>query len=477
MKNYSFDYQTQKEFLSYVGKDINLANETLKDRLEAILLRTNLRNKDKKVIISQQDIETSPMDTEIEIIGKNIQHYVLEIQKALIHLLKTESEAVVPLSKTNDGKTINSKLGWKEYYDYYRILVDYFNNQEFIGKKRIEHSKSYDTTLKFLDIYKETANLQIDLKRCNINRVKLVSVYLSELQQQIFERIKKSHITELEAGYASPLPTNLSSSNTLDEAYAQIVWEEISKTNYEKYVLTDEKEKSKNQFPDSYQFESTEDIEFFFTRRNAFIDRREKSFDILSKDGIDAFLKHTGEQIALKEVKFSVNNSTSSCIKNKAVDLITTLFKKREPSLYAQLKSNPANEELYPELLLALDNLLSELFLPQKPNVIDPLYSLESFPITVLNRIIKDQSKNDAHSAKLLYINTLMDKKRKRAELVEQLASIDNEIADMENSSPEHFYEELYSTCKNQNYLEKLQTLNIESDNNSFFNAMKALFE
>ena len=70
-----------------------------------------------------------------------------------------------------------------------------------------------------------------------------------------------------------------------------------------------------------------------------------------------------------------------------------------------------------------------------------------------------------------------MDKKRKRAELVEQLASIDNEIADMENSSPEHFYEELYSTCKNQNYLEKLQILNIESDNNSFFNAMKALFE
>ena len=363
MKNYSFDYQTQKEFLSYVGKDINLANETLKDRLEAILLRTNLRNKDKKVIISQQDIETSPMDTEIEIIGKNIQHYVLEIQKAFIHLLKTESEAVIPLSKTNDGKTINSKLGWEEYYDYYRILVDYFNNQEFIGKKRIEHSKSYDTTLKFLDIYKETANLQIDLKRCNINRVKLVSVYLSELQQQIFERIKKSHITELEAGYASPLPTNISSSNTLDEAYAQIVWEEISKTSYEKYVLTDEKEKSKKQFPDSYQIESSEDIRFFFTRRNAFIDRREKSFDILSKDGIDAFLKHTGEQIAIKGVKFSVTNSTSSCIENKADDLIAP-FKKREPSLYAQLKSNPTNEELYPELLLALDNLLSELFLP-----------------------------------------------------------------------------------------------------------------
>lgn len=476
MKNYSFDYQTQKEFLSYVGKDINLANETLKDRLEAILLRTNLRNKDKKVIISQQNIETSPMDTEIEIIGKSIQHYVLEIQKALIHLLKTESDAAVPLSKTSDGKKINSKLGWEEYYEYYRLLVDYFNNQDFIGKKRIEHSKSYNTTLKFLDIYKETANLQIDLKRCNINRVKLVSVYLSELQQQIFERIKKSHITELEAGYVSPLPTNISSSNTLDEAYAQIIWEEISKTNYEKYVLTDEKEKSKNQFPDSYQFESSEGIEFFFTRRNVFIARREENFNILSKDGIDAFLKEIGNQIATEGVKFSIINSTSSCIKNKADDLITP-FKKREPSLYAQLKSNPANEELYPELLLALDNLLSELFLPQKPNVIDPLYSLESFPITVLNRIIKDQSKNDAHSAKLLYINTLMDKKRNRAKLVEQIASIDNEIADMENSSPEHFYEELYSTCKKQNYLEKLQTLTIESDKNSFFNAMKALFE
>ena len=416
------------------------------------------------------------MDTEIEIIGKNIQHYVLEIQRALIHLLKTESEAAVPLSKTDNGKTINSKLGWEEYYEYYRLLVDYFNDQEFIGKKRIEHSKSYDTTLKFLDIYNETANLQIDLKRCNINRVKLVSVYLSELQQQIFERIKKTHITELKTGYASPLPTNISSSNTLDEAYSQIVWEEISKTNYEKYVLIDKGEKQKKVFPESYQFDSPKDIKFFFTRRNDFITRREENFGILSKDGIDAFLKHTGKQITIEGVKLSVINSASSCINNKADDLITP-FKKREPSLYAQLKSNPTNEKLYPELLLALDNLLSDLFLPQKSNAIDPLYSLETFPITVLSRVMKDKSKKNALLATLIYTNTLMDKKRKHAELVNQLASIDSEITEMENSTPEQFYEEIYSTYKNKNYFEKLQALTIDSDSNSFFNAMKTLFE